>query len=88
MQTKDKQGLPKSYDPALDDMLALEDSNVVASSTECTGLTPSAIQNGEESESYTDIYPVPLPGQEVDNRLQKEQGIGPAEHRKGKKRTP
>ena len=85
MAQKDKQGLPNRYNPANDDTLVVEDSNVVVSSTECTGLTPSAVLNRAESESYSNIYPVPLPINQVDNGLQREKGIGPdMDKKKGK----
>lgn len=32
----------------------------VASSTECTGLVPSAAYTDDEVDSYTDIYAIPL----------------------------
>jgi len=30
----------------------------LASATECTGLTPAAIQSPEEAESYTELYAI------------------------------
>lgn len=68
MAQKDKQGLPKHYDP-------LTDSNVVASATECTGLTPSAVLDEGESDAYSEIYPVSLPENKVNNKLQTKKGI-------------
>lgn len=40
------------------------DLNTVASSTECTGLIPSAPATDEEAESYMDIYEIPKPSPE------------------------
>lgn len=50
----------KSIDPKKDNQIDiyLPDINSVVSSTECTGLTPSAIMNEDEAESYTDIYKI------------------------------
>lgn len=76
MSEKDKQGLPNRNNIQNDEELFLEDTSVVASTMECTGLTPSAVLSEEEAESYSEIYPVPLPKNKVNNGLQKEKGIG------------
>ncbi len=37
------------------------DTETVASATECTGLAPSAILDGEEAESYGELYSIHKP---------------------------
>ena len=70
MKDRDKQGLPKRQEE-----LFFEDTNVVASATDCTGLMPTPPINEAEAESYTDLYAIPQVGNVVDNGLQRESGI-------------
>lgn len=37
------------------------DLNDLASSNDCTGLTPSAVKSEIEAESYDDMMPIPKP---------------------------
>lgn len=49
---------PLPYDA--DGDAIFDESFSVASTTECTGLIPSAPVSGAEADSYSDIYDVPL----------------------------
>ena len=49
---------PLPYDADGDAIFA--EAFSVASTTECTGLIPSAPASGAEADSYSDIYDVPL----------------------------
>ena len=73
-EEKDKQGLPPQED-AWDEDEMIWDTNMVASSMECTGLIPAAPANQEEIDSYAEIYGVPQPKKDVNNGLQKEKGV-------------
>ena len=55
MEEKNKKIRPKS------DNDKFFDSNIVVSSTECTGLMPPPPLSADEAESYTEIYDLPLP---------------------------
>ncbi len=46
------------------------DSNIVVSSTECTGLIPTPPLSVAETESYTEIYHIPQPKIKADKDLQ------------------
>lgn len=50
----------------------LFDGDNVASATECTGLIPTPPLSEEEAESYTEIYNIPQPKNNVNNGLQHE----------------
>lgn len=58
--------------------LQLEDQDTffgpesVASATECTGLIPDSPGSVAEAESYTEIYDIPTPEDDVNNGLQHE----------------
>jgi|GEM_PF-726470 hypothetical protein len=47
--------------------------NAVASSTDCTGLTPSGIMDEDEAISYTDIYKIHLADEEKDAHTKKQE---------------
>lgn len=42
-------------------ILQESDSNMVVSSTECTGLIPTPPLSEDEAESYDELYDIPLP---------------------------
>lgn len=48
-------------------ILQESDSNIVVSSTECTGLIPTPPLSEDEAESYDKIYDIPLPKDKADN---------------------
>ena len=39
-------------------MLPIEDVENLASTTECTGLTPAGVQSEEEGETYAELYAI------------------------------
>ena len=78
-EEKDKQGLPPQEDVWDEDEM-FWDSNMVASSLECTGLIPAAPADKSEVDSYAEIYGVPQPKQEADHGLQKEKGTNGGLH--------
>jgi len=41
-----------------DTKLPIEETEILASTTECTGLTPAAVQSMEEGESYAELYAI------------------------------
>lgn len=54
-------------DTGIEEKDGLDHLNVVASSTDCTGLIPSAPQTDDEIESYTHLYHIPGP-EEKENK--------------------
>ncbi len=75
MPQKDKQGLPNAKKQTPDEELFLEDTSIISSATECTGLIPTPPVNSAEAESYTELYPIPEPENKVDNGFQQPRGI-------------
>lgn len=63
MDEKNKKIRPKS------DNDKFFDSNVVVSSTECTGLMPTPPLSVDEAESYTEIYDLPQPKVKADKGM-------------------
>lgn len=39
-------------------MMPIADAEDLASATECTGLTPAAVQSEEEGEAYAELYAI------------------------------
>ena len=54
------------------DFLDKEDS--VASSTECTGLTPTPPTDFSQANSYTNLYPIPMQINNIDSENHEEIG--------------
>ena len=55
-----KRSPPKPLPYDADGDAIFDEAFSVASTTECTGLIPSAPASGAEADSYSDIYDVPL----------------------------
>lgn len=71
MDEKDKQN--KQLAPSEDEENDYDyTTDMVVSSTECTGLIQTPPANEAEAESYTDLYTVPKPVKGDDRGLQRE----------------
>lgn len=68
MDDKNRRGIPLHND----DKDKYSHLDIVASSTECTGLIPAPPANESEAESYADLYSIPKPENDSDNGFQHE----------------